>query len=161
MNLTRNGLIVLVSVIFVAGAGTAYAAIVLPTITFAGNTQTTGNADIDGDLNVDGTISGAIAGSEIIGTSKLIFGTCSELIPFEIPIPSAAEFGYSLICDEPNVTTSDQVVGTFRGINGCNEHQRTLINQNGEISFDFKNICSFALPANTVTLTVDYIVFKT
>jgi len=50
MNLTRNGLIVLVSVIFVAGAGTAYAGIVLPMITLAGNVQ------VDGDLNVDGKI---------------------------------------------------------------------------------------------------------
>jgi len=50
MNLTRNGLIVLISVIFVAGAGTAYAGIVLPMITLAGNVQ------VDGDLNVDGTI---------------------------------------------------------------------------------------------------------
>ncbi len=50
MNLTRNGLIVLISVIFVAGAGTAYAGIVLPMITLAGNVQ------VDGDLNVDGTL---------------------------------------------------------------------------------------------------------
>ncbi len=58
MNLTRNGLIVLISVILVAGAGTAYAGIVLPMITFAANTNTLGNSDIDGDLNVDGTITG-------------------------------------------------------------------------------------------------------
>ena len=51
MNLTRNGLIVLISVIFVAGAGTAYAGI-LPLITLAGNVQ------VDGDLNVDGEITG-------------------------------------------------------------------------------------------------------
>jgi len=39
MNLTRNGVIVLISVIFVAGAGTAYAGIVLPMITLAGNVE--------------------------------------------------------------------------------------------------------------------------
>ena len=54
MNLTRNGLIVLISVIFVAGAGTAYAGIVLPMITLAGNVQ------VDGNLNVDGTIAGVV-----------------------------------------------------------------------------------------------------
>jgi len=52
MNLTRNGLIVLISIIFVAGAGTAYAGIVLPMITLAGNVQ------VDGTLNVDGPIIG-------------------------------------------------------------------------------------------------------
>ncbi len=52
MNLTRNGLIVLISVIFVAGAGTAYAGVVLPMITLAGNVQ------VDGDLNVGGTTTG-------------------------------------------------------------------------------------------------------
>jgi len=49
MNFSRNGVIVLISVIFVAGAGTAYAGMVLPMITLAGNVQ------VDGDLNVDGT----------------------------------------------------------------------------------------------------------
>jgi len=43
MNLSRNGLIVLISVIFVAGAGTAYAGIVLPTITLAGDVVITGD----------------------------------------------------------------------------------------------------------------------
>jgi len=43
MNLTRNGLIVLISVIFVAGAGTAYAGIVLPMITLAGDVTITGD----------------------------------------------------------------------------------------------------------------------
>jgi len=58
MNLTRNGLIVLISIIFVAGTGTAYAGIVLPMITFAGNTLTTGTAQFDSDVNIDGTLSG-------------------------------------------------------------------------------------------------------
>jgi len=52
MNLSRNGLIVLISIIFVAGAGTAYAGIVMPMITLAGNVQ------VDGDLNVDGDLTG-------------------------------------------------------------------------------------------------------
>ena len=42
----------MISVIFVVGAGTAYAGIVLPTITLAGNVQ------VDGDLNVDGKLTG-------------------------------------------------------------------------------------------------------
>ncbi len=52
LNLTRNGVIVLISIIFVAGAGTAYAGIVLPMITLAGNVQ------VDGNLNVDEEITG-------------------------------------------------------------------------------------------------------
>jgi len=56
MNLTRNGLIVLISVIFVAGAGTVYAGIVLPTITLAGNVVVTDNLTVDTDtLVVDST----------------------------------------------------------------------------------------------------------
>jgi len=49
MNLTRNGLIVLISVIFVAGAGTAYA---IDTITFDGDVM------VDGSLDVSGQITG-------------------------------------------------------------------------------------------------------
>jgi len=49
MNLTRNGLIILISVIFVAGVGTAYAGIVLPTITLAGNVVVTDNLTVDTD----------------------------------------------------------------------------------------------------------------
>jgi len=56
MNLTRNGLIVLISVIFVAGAGTAYAGIVLPTITLSGNVVVTDDFTVDTDtLVVDST----------------------------------------------------------------------------------------------------------
>ncbi len=50
MNLSRNGLIVLISVIFVAGAGTAYAGIVLPMITLAGDVTITGDTTLQGDL---------------------------------------------------------------------------------------------------------------
>jgi len=56
MNLSRNGLIVLISVIFVAGAGTAYAGIVLPTITLSGNVVVTDDFTVDTDtLVVDST----------------------------------------------------------------------------------------------------------
>jgi len=70
MNLTRNGLIVLISVIFVAGAGTAYAVIVLPTITLAGDVIITGDltctdcidgADTDPGLFYKKTSTGAAA----------------------------------------------------------------------------------------------------
>jgi len=50
VNLTRNGLIVLISIIFVAGAGTAYAGIVLPLITLAGDVTITGDTTLQGDL---------------------------------------------------------------------------------------------------------------
>jgi len=43
---TRTGLIVLISVVFVAGIGTAYAGIVLPTITLGGNVEVIGNLDM-------------------------------------------------------------------------------------------------------------------
>jgi len=43
---TRTGLIVLISVVFVAGIGTAYAGVVLPTITLGGNVEVIGNLDM-------------------------------------------------------------------------------------------------------------------
>jgi len=42
----------LISVIFVAGAGTAYAGIVLPTITLGGNVVVTGDTTLQGDLDM-------------------------------------------------------------------------------------------------------------
>jgi len=66
MNLTRNGLIVLISVIFVAGAGTAYAGIVLPMITLAGDVTITGDTEFDGkllDTNDDAGTSGQVLSS--------------------------------------------------------------------------------------------------
>jgi len=60
MNLTRNGLIVLISVIFVAGVGTAYAGMVLPMITLAGDVTITGDMTCPGCVDsadiTDGTI---------------------------------------------------------------------------------------------------------
>ena len=66
MNLSRNGLIVLISIIFVAGAGTAYAGIVLPTITLAGNVVITGDTEPEGkllDTNDDAGTSGQLLSS--------------------------------------------------------------------------------------------------
>ena len=59
-NLKRTPiLIAIISVAFVGGMFTvAYAGPILPMITFAGNTHTLGDADIDGSLNVDGTLTG-------------------------------------------------------------------------------------------------------
>ena len=71
MNLTRNGVIVLISVIFVAGAGTAYAAvIVLPMITLAGNVVITGDTEPEGkllDTNDESGTSGQVLSSTETG----------------------------------------------------------------------------------------------
>jgi len=71
LNLTRNGVIVLISVIFVAGAGTAYAGIVLPTITLAGNVVITGDTEPEGkllDTNDEAGTSGQVLSSTETGT---------------------------------------------------------------------------------------------
>ncbi len=50
----------IIGLVLVGGLFSAvYAGPIITMITFAGDTHTTGNADVDGDLNVDGTISGA------------------------------------------------------------------------------------------------------
>jgi len=70
MNLTRNGLIVIVTVVFVAGAGTAYAGIVLPTITLGGNVVITGDTELEGkllDTNNEAGTSGQVLSSTETG----------------------------------------------------------------------------------------------
>jgi len=52
LNLTRNGLIVLISVIFVAGAGTAYAGMTLPMITLAGDVTVNGEMNAQENINM-------------------------------------------------------------------------------------------------------------
>jgi len=74
MDLSKNLVIVLV-IVFIGGIGTAYAGIVLPTITLGGNVE------VDGSLNVDGPITGqtitnlenkidSICGSNSIGGNE-------------------------------------------------------------------------------------------
>ena len=71
MNLSRNGLIVLISVIFVAGAGTVYAGMTLPMITLAGDVTITGDMTCPGCVYsseiADGTITSADMASPILG----------------------------------------------------------------------------------------------
>jgi len=82
MNLTRNGLIVLISVIFVAGAGTAYAGIVLPMITLAGDVTITGDMTCPGCVDsadiADGTITGADIADGTISSRDITAGTINS-----------------------------------------------------------------------------------
>jgi len=108
MGLSKNLVIVLV-IVFVGGVGTAYAGIVLPTITLGGNVQ------IDGTLNVDGPITGqtitnledkidSICGSNTIGGSEQCDGidlngqSCSDfdLIDGTLQCDASCEFDFSL-----------------------------------------------------------------
>jgi len=77
MNLTRNGLIVLISVIFVAGAGTAYAGMVLPTITLAGDVTITGDLTCTNCIDAADIAPNAVGSSEIaggaVGSAQLAF----------------------------------------------------------------------------------------
>ena len=50
MNISKKFLIVLIVLVFTGGAGTAYAGIVLPTITLGGNVDVTGNLDVNGPI---------------------------------------------------------------------------------------------------------------
>jgi len=74
MNLTRNGLIVLISVIFVAGAGTAYAGIVMPTITLAGDVTITGDTTLQGDLTCTNCINAADIAADAVQASEIAPG---------------------------------------------------------------------------------------
>jgi len=75
MNLSRNGLIVLISVIFVAGAGTAYAGMVLPMITLAGDVTITGDMTCPGCVDsadiADGTITEFDLGTDSVGADEI------------------------------------------------------------------------------------------
>ena len=50
MNLTKNWLIVVITVVFVVGIGTAYAGMVLPIITFEGDVNVTEDLDVTGSI---------------------------------------------------------------------------------------------------------------
>jgi len=83
MNLTRNGLIVLISVIFVAGAGTAYAGMVLPMITLAGDVTITGDMTCPGCVDsadiADATIKGADIADGTISSRDITDGTINSI----------------------------------------------------------------------------------
>ena len=49
---------IIIAVAFVGGLFSVVAAQSVPTITFDGNMHVTGAADVDGDLNTDGVITG-------------------------------------------------------------------------------------------------------
>ncbi len=98
MNLSRNGLIVLVSIIFVAGAGTAYAGMVLPMITLAGDVTITGDMTCPGCVDsadiADGTITsvdiapGTLAVTRRADTQTMSPGT---LVFFTVPCLSGEQ----------------------------------------------------------------------
>jgi len=59
MGINNKVLYSIIAATFLAGIGTAYAGPVFTTITLGGNTHTLGDSDVDGNLNVDGTLTGA------------------------------------------------------------------------------------------------------
>ena len=61
----------MISIIFVAGVGTAYAGDILPMITFAANTLTTGTAQFNSDVNIDGILSGKTIDANIDDITRL------------------------------------------------------------------------------------------
>ena len=64
----------IIAVAFVGGMFTvAYAGPMLPMITLAGDTHTTGDADIDGNLNVDGQITNTAMASQTNAINKHAF----------------------------------------------------------------------------------------
>ena len=93
MNLSRNGLIVLISVIFVAGAGTAYAGIVLPTITLSGNVVVTDDLTVDTDtLVVDSTNDRVGIGTTTPSSALHIFGSEPSISLQRTSVASSLQF---------------------------------------------------------------------
>lgn len=75
MDISRNFLIVLIVLVFAGGAGTAYAGIVLPTITLAGNVDILGDlicTDCVGNSNIaDNAVTDSKIGPNAVGESEI------------------------------------------------------------------------------------------
>ena len=70
MSLSRNGLII-ISLVLVAGAGTAYAGLILPTITLSGNVVVTDDLTVDTDILVVDSTNDRVGIGTTSPTSKL------------------------------------------------------------------------------------------
>jgi len=112
MNLTRNGLIILISVIFVAGAGTAYAGMVLPMITLAGDVTITGDTTLQGDLTCTDCIDTADITDDAITSTKIATDTIThfDIGTFAVRSPEIAN-GQVMTEDlANNAVTSSKIV---------------------------------------------------
>jgi len=151
MNLTRNGLIVLITIIFVAGVGTAYAGIVLPTITLAGNVVITGDTEPEGkllDTNDDAGTAGEVlssteTGIDWIGPSKIQKQEEIHIVMM-IQFPENQFVHHTFSCTNDGVfdgAKSWSTVGTDHGDRyGIRIVQPNGVIDNVVISDDFKTV---------------------
>jgi len=133
MNMSRNGLIVLISVIFVAGAGTAYAGIVLPTITLAGDVVIEGDLTLASEFICPG---GACVGGEDITDNSITASDVSNSFMKIVNLQDPSGTGW----DPDNVKTSFTIA------------ENSIINSAGKLS-----VILLSIPANHVfNLNCDY-----
>ncbi len=144
--LTKTPYLVLFIVLITVGVGTASALI---TITLAGNVVITGDLTLQEDLICED----CIGGSEIAGTTKLIFGSCN----LSIPSMNSGAFLADLPCTQAGVSIGDKVVANLSNGNFC--HTITVaMGVTDAVEFGVVNACSFN--TSPITDIVNYIVFK-
>jgi len=89
-------------------------------------------------------------GNEIIGTSKLIFGSCV------ISVPSTSPSGFQILsCSEVGVVLGDKVIANSN-TDGCFDVIQATA-QTDSILFVIKNVCPITLASN---VGIAFIVFS-
>jgi len=103
--------------VFIAGIGTAYAGIVLPTITLGGNVEVVGDLNCTNCIDSSDIASNAVGAPELMGISKLVYTSCTL-------DPPSIDAGAIDIVDCPGtgtlILTTDRVIVTSNRISGSN-----------------------------------------
>ena len=94
-----------------------------------------------------------VGGNEIIGTSKLIFGSCTVTVP-----NSSHGIQQSVICSEGGVVIGDKIIAHISGGGGCFDVVRAQSGVSGDIAFVTRNLCNFN--SGVSSFTINYIVFS-
>jgi len=95
----------------------------------------------------------AVTGSKIAGTSKLLFGSCTDTVP-----PLGINQLVLQTCSVSGVTTSDEVIVIKKNGNLCHIIHEAITKTNG---FDMwiRNICSAATASSAIT-NFQYMIFN-
>ncbi len=112
----------------------------------------TGGDIADNTITAEDIAANAVGGSEIAGTTKLIFGTCSVSVPQQNPGDTT-----NRLCTEPGAVTGDKVIVTINNALPCRVvTDVTVIGTT--LNLDITSVINSVCIADTFDL--QYIIFK-